>query len=74
MIGWIVTYIIEERKGGSSAGYISSGFFGGERDLNSHFSVRSDPYLPGLALGRIALMWLNRLVCLLGHFPGEFLC
>lgn len=42
--GWIVTYIIEERKGGSSAGYISSGFFG------------------GLALGRIVLMWLNKLI------------
>ncbi|KAK7034523.1 hypothetical protein VNI00_012370 [Paramarasmius palmivorus] len=28
--GWIVTFIIEEREGGRSAGYISSGFFGGE--------------------------------------------
>ncbi|TEB34191.1 MFS general substrate transporter [Coprinellus micaceus] len=27
--GWIVTYIIEERNGGPSSGYISSGFFGG---------------------------------------------
>ncbi|KAG8963346.1 hypothetical protein FRC03_003107 [Tulasnella sp. 419] len=27
--GWIVTFIIDVRKGGSSAGYISSGFFGG---------------------------------------------
>jgi fucose permease len=27
--GWIVTYIVRERKGGPSAGYISSGFFGG---------------------------------------------
>ncbi|ESK84146.1 mfs transporter [Moniliophthora roreri MCA 2997] len=27
--GWIVTFIIEERDGGHSAGYISSGFFGG---------------------------------------------
>ncbi|CAE6433725.1 unnamed protein product [Rhizoctonia solani] len=27
--GWIVTFIIEVRGGGSSAGYISSGFFGG---------------------------------------------
>ncbi|KAK0430882.1 MFS general substrate transporter, partial [Armillaria borealis] len=27
--GWIVTFIINERKGGKSAGYISSGFFGG---------------------------------------------
>ncbi|KAJ3728000.1 MFS general substrate transporter [Lentinula guzmanii] len=27
--GWIVTFIIRERDGGPSAGYISSGFFGG---------------------------------------------
>jgi len=28
--GWIVTYIIQVRGGGPSAGYISSGFFGGQ--------------------------------------------
>ncbi|KAH9899243.1 MFS general substrate transporter [Cubamyces lactineus] len=27
--GWIVTYVIKERHGGASSGYISSGFFGG---------------------------------------------
>ncbi|CAE6402613.1 unnamed protein product [Rhizoctonia solani] len=27
--GWIVTFIVEERGGGASAGYVSSGFFGG---------------------------------------------
>ncbi|PCH42938.1 MFS general substrate transporter [Wolfiporia cocos MD-104 SS10] len=27
--GWIVTYIVDVRDGGSSSGYISSGFFGG---------------------------------------------
>ena len=27
--GWIVTYVIDLRGGGPSAGYISSGFFGG---------------------------------------------
>ncbi|KAI0064407.1 MFS general substrate transporter [Artomyces pyxidatus] len=27
--GWIVTFVIRERQGGPSAGYISSGFFGG---------------------------------------------
>ncbi|KAJ3509222.1 hypothetical protein NLJ89_g5332 [Agrocybe chaxingu] len=42
--GWIVTYIIRERNGGASAGYISSGFFG------------------GLTLGRVGLIWLNKLV------------
>ncbi|KIJ59386.1 hypothetical protein HYDPIDRAFT_100851 [Hydnomerulius pinastri MD-312] len=29
MGGWIVTYIIDVRRGGPSSGYISSGFFGG---------------------------------------------
>ncbi|CAE6446569.1 unnamed protein product [Rhizoctonia solani] len=29
MGGWIVTFVVEERGGGTSAGYISSGFFGG---------------------------------------------
>ncbi len=29
MLGWTVTYIIQDRGGGPSAGYISSGFFGG---------------------------------------------
>ncbi|KAI0032847.1 MFS general substrate transporter [Vararia minispora EC-137] len=27
--GWIVTYIVRQRQGGPSSGYISSGFFGG---------------------------------------------
>ncbi|KAK7044710.1 MFS domain-containing protein [Favolaschia claudopus] len=42
--GWITTYIIDVRGGGPSAGYISSGFFG------------------GLMVGRVALLWLNKLV------------
>ncbi|PPQ67224.1 hypothetical protein CVT26_007297 [Gymnopilus dilepis] len=42
--GWIVTFIIRERHGGHSSGYISSGFFG------------------GLTLGRVGLMWLNKMV------------
>ena len=29
--GWIVTFIEDKRHGGPSAGYISSGFFGGEQ-------------------------------------------
>ncbi|KAK7044701.1 MFS domain-containing protein [Favolaschia claudopus] len=42
--GWITTYIIDVRGGGSSSGYISSGFFA------------------GLMIGRVALLWLNKLV------------
>lgn len=40
--GWIVTFMINERGGGASAGYVSSGFFA------------------GLALGRVALLWVNK--------------
>ncbi|CAE6511822.1 unnamed protein product [Rhizoctonia solani] len=29
MGGWVVTFFVEERGGGTAAGYISSGFFGG---------------------------------------------
>ena len=28
-IGWIVTYVINQRHGGPSSGYTSSGFYGG---------------------------------------------
>ena len=28
--GWTITYIIRQRGGGPSSGYISTGFFGGE--------------------------------------------
>ncbi|KAI0760304.1 MFS general substrate transporter [Fomes fomentarius] len=41
---WIVTYIIKNRQGGPSSGYISSGFFG------------------GLMLGRVSLLWFNKLI------------
>jgi len=34
---WIVTFIIRERHGGDSAGYISSGFFGGMFMIFSSF-------------------------------------
>ncbi len=30
MVGWIVTYVINERHGDANSGYISSGFFGGK--------------------------------------------
>ncbi|KAH8110060.1 MFS general substrate transporter [Phellopilus nigrolimitatus] len=42
--GWIVTFVIDERGGGSSSGYLTSGFFA------------------GLTLGRVGLLWLNKLV------------
>lgn len=59
--GWIVTFVRDKRGGGVSAGYLSTGFFAGEA---------SDPYLGdialirclGLALGRIALLWITQKV------------
>ncbi|EIN13104.1 MFS general substrate transporter [Punctularia strigosozonata HHB-11173 SS5] len=42
--GWIVSFLNDRRGGGPSAGYVSSGFFG------------------GLALGRVLLIGVNRLV------------
>ncbi|KAF8323364.1 MFS general substrate transporter [Clavulina sp. PMI_390] len=41
---WSVSFLIHSRSGGSSSGYVSSGFFG------------------GLALGRFALIWVNKLI------------
>ena len=39
--GWIVTFIEQKRGGGATAGYISSGFFGGEL----HFSRMKPCYM-----------------------------
>lgn len=57
-----MTFIIRERGGGSSSGYISSGFFGGMFTIPSlaWYSYTSD--VLGLTLGRICLMWLNKMV------------
>ncbi|KAI3602528.1 hypothetical protein WG66_009312 [Moniliophthora roreri] len=59
--GWIVTFIIRERQGGPSSGYISSGFFGGTT-LRSSFTFMLNDHIAGLALGRVALLWFNALV------------
>lgn len=39
--GWIVTFIQQRRGGGASAGYISSGFFGGtySQFISHHLSL-----------------------------------
>lgn len=62
--GWIVTYIIREKHGRSSSGYISSGYYGGE--LN--YSVLILPCflelsnLKGIMIGRVALLKVNEKV------------
>ncbi|QRW19083.1 major facilitator superfamily transporter [Rhizoctonia solani] len=60
--GWIVTFIIEERGGGASAGYVSSGFFGGlmlGRVLLLWIGERRVVYLYSvLAIGLELVIWL----------------
>jgi len=59
--GWIVTFIIKVRGGGPSAGYISSGFFGGQfGSLNTIFTNHNTIHLAGLTLGRVLLLWVNK--------------
>lgn len=59
-----MTFIIRERSGGASSGYISSGFFGGEHPHklfpSSFNSTHSGNWLLGLTVGRILLLWLNK--------------
>ena len=57
--GWTVTYIIQRRGGGPSAGYISSGFFGGKstpyrwmQDSNLMFGLRTNNCKGRLTLGK----------------------
>ncbi|GAB1519172.1 hypothetical protein RhiTH_002238 [Rhizoctonia solani] len=64
--GWIVTFIIEVRGGGASAGYISSGFFGGLMLgrvvllwINKKVGERRVVYIYGLlAIGLESVVWL----------------
>lgn len=44
-VGWIVTFIIRERGGGHSAGYISSGFFGGRTNDRTSGAPHSSYYI-----------------------------
>lgn len=62
--GWIVTFIQQKRGGGASAGYISAGFFGGQ--FYGFLSLRTLSDLStGIMLGRVGLMWLTKLVCIM---------
>ncbi|CAE6433650.1 unnamed protein product [Rhizoctonia solani] len=64
--GWIVTFIIEERGGGASTGYVSSGFFGGLMLgrvallwINKKIGERRVIYLYSvLAIGLELVIWL----------------
>ncbi|KAF7351223.1 MFS domain-containing protein [Mycena sanguinolenta] len=64
--GWIVTYIIDVRGGGSSSGYVSAGFFGGLMTgritlfwLNEKIGERRVLYLYSiLAIGLELIVWL----------------
>ncbi|KAK7056396.1 hypothetical protein VNI00_002950 [Paramarasmius palmivorus] len=64
--GWIVTFIIRERQGGPSSGYISSGFFGGLAAgrvallwLNALVGERNVMFIyASLAIGLELVVWL----------------
>ncbi|KAJ7121116.1 major facilitator superfamily domain-containing protein [Mycena epipterygia] len=64
--GWIVTYIINVRRGGASSGYVSAGFFGGLMMgrigllwLNQKIGERRVLYLYSiLAIGLELVVWL----------------
>ena len=59
--GWIVTFIQEKRGGGASAGYISSGFFGGTPyQMNLLLLWVMLILCIGLMTGRLTLLWLNQ--------------
>ena len=59
-----MTFIIRVRGGGSSSGYISSGFYGGKRGRSLSLSYSKFCPILGLMVGRVALLRLNRLVCI----------
>lgn len=52
--GWIVTFLIDERGGGASAGYVSSGFFAG-------WSVSCGARLKLIHIPMRPNSWANRL-------------
>lgn len=61
--GWIVTYMMNVRGGGSSSGYISSGFWAG-RLFSQHIVLLLTRWALcwGLTLGRVGLLWVNKKV------------
>jgi hypothetical protein len=54
--------MINVRGGGTSAGYISAGFFGGEYRYGSMIAFLLLIEILGIALGRIILLPLNKKV------------
>ena len=63
--GWTITYIINQRDGGPSSGYISTGFFGGKQPRCAPRKVGKLIIFSGIMLGRVALLWLNKKVVIL---------
>ena len=60
LVGWVVVYLKDLRGGGASAGYVSSGFFGGAIHIFLPLDILSNQ--AGLTIGRVALIWINRKV------------
>lgn len=60
-VGWIVTFIIDERGGGPNSGYISAGFFGGwYLTMFAFIRLIRLIHLEGLTVGRMVLHYATR--------------
>ena len=60
--GWSVTYIINVRGGGPNSGYISSGLSGGKTNSELCQSLAYADDHSGVAIGRLALLGVTKLV------------
>ena len=60
--GWSVTYIINVRGGGPNSGYISSGLSGGKKNSELCLPLAYADDYPGVAIGRLALLGITKLV------------
>jgi len=60
--GWIVTFMMVERNGGASSGYVASGFFGGEHHIFAFYLFIFLRKCAGLTAGRVILIPINQWV------------
>ncbi|EJD07346.1 MFS general substrate transporter [Fomitiporia mediterranea MF3/22] len=61
-VGWTISYLQKHRGGGSSSGYVSTGFFGGTFFFLVQESIIRSVLAEGLTLGRVLLVWVDEKV------------
>ncbi|KAF8524366.1 MFS general substrate transporter [Hysterangium stoloniferum] len=76
MGGWIVTFIIGQRGGGPSAGYVSTGFFGGltAGRLVLHFATRIIPERHTIFIYAILCIGLELTIWRVPSLIGNAIC